>query len=291
LRVKLRAIALGLGFAVLATGTVLTQDSALGQRARFSAEADQLYLPRASALSAMSLGHHELAADLVFVRAIIYFGGQLSARSDFRWLENYLDTIVELDPSWRTPYKWAGVATMYNGREITNQSVMLSSHFLALGVKQFPSDWELPFMLGCNYLFELHGTAEEEAGWRRIGVEYIRHAALVGGGPSWLPLLAATILKREGDEQAAIKHLEEVYLSTTDAKTQAEVKNRLIALHAQIDFQQAEKEKRAFEAAWRTTAPYVSPDFFVLLGAAPEPRLDLPYLARNELLELPSGGE
>ena len=57
--------------------------------------------------------HHELAADLTFLRAIIYFGAQMKARGEYRWLDNYLDTIVALDPHWKTPYRWAGVAGTY----------------------------------------------------------------------------------------------------------------------------------------------------------------------------------
>jgi hypothetical protein len=287
--VTLRRVALAFAFCVLCAATVLTQDRALLRRAAFPAEQDQLYLPRPGALRAMSLGHHELAADLVFVRAIIYFGTQLARERDYRWLQNYLDTIVQLDPKWRTPYRWAGVATIYDGREITNESVLRSSHFLELGAKQFPDDWELTFMLACNYLFELKSDdPAEKAKWRRIGGEYLRHAALVGGAPAWVPLLAATVLRQQGDEAAAIKHLEEVYWSTTDEKTREEVRNRLVALHAKFDVAEAARQHAAFQDGWRKTVPYASPDFYAVLGPAPSPRLDPEFVARQELLELPT---
>jgi hypothetical protein len=283
-----RALLAGLAVAAVAL-TVLTNDAAVQRRSHFPPEADQLYLPRPSALKHMALGHHELAADLVLVRAIIYFGSQLSGERDYRWLDSYLDTILRLDPKWRTPYRWAGVATMYDGREITNEHVMQSSHFLQRGVEEFPDDWELPFMLGTNYLFELKtDNPAQRAEWRRIGGEYIRHAALVGGAPSWVPLLAATVLRQEGDEQAAIKHLEEVYASTTDEKTREEVRNRLIALHGKVDIQELERARVAFMSAWQSSAPYVPPDLFVVLGAPPSPRLDPAFLARSEVAELPS---
>jgi hypothetical protein len=287
-----RSLGVVLAGVALVTLTVVAQDAALRQRQGFGAEQDQLYLPRASALRALSLGHHELAADLVFIRAIVYFGGQFSAHGEHRWLENYLDTIVQLDPKWKTPYRWAGVSTMYDGREITNQSVRQSSHFLDLGVKQFPEDWELPFMLGCNWLFEMKPASDEERKtFRRIGGEYVRHAALVGGGPSWLPLLAATILKEEGDEEAAVKHLEQVYRSTTDEKTRQEVRNRLVSLHAKIDLEKVERDRLAFESAWKRALPYVPAELFVVVGPKSPPRLDLPYLKQNELVDLPANEE
>ena len=208
------------GVLLLLAALVVTQDWALRRRARFPAAEDVLYLPQPSALHAMSLGHDELAADLVFIRGLVYFGTQLEQQGEYRWLENYLDTITKLDPRWKTPFRWAGTATMYNGRPITNAAVMLSNHFLERGVQQFPDDWELPFMLGCNYLFEMKtDDPKQREEWRRIGGEWIRHAAIVGGAPAWVPLLAATIMRQEGRDEAAMRHLEEVYVSTQDERT------------------------------------------------------------------------
>src|SRR5260370_23921214 len=271
-----------MGVLLLIAATSLTHRRVLERRAHFSAEEDALYLPRPSALKVMSLGHHELVADLVFVRAIIYFGGQFHGKRDYRWLDNYLETILALDRRWKTPYRWAGVATMYDGRAITNESVARSTHFLEMRVEQFPSDWELPFMLGCNYLFELQSDdAAQRAKWQEQGADWVRHAALVGGAPSWVPLLAATIMRREGRDEAAIRHLEEVYRSTQDEKTREDVRNQLMALHAKVDFAKEDRERHRFENAWRRTLPYASPDFFVAAGERPSPRMDLEALAAN----------
>jgi hypothetical protein len=268
------------GVLLLLTAVVVTQNLALSERARFPAADDTLYLPRASALRAISLGHTELVADLVFIRALIYVGAELSNKGAQRWLENYLDTITKLDPSWKTPYRWAGVATMYNGRAITEADVRLSSHFLELGVRQFPDDWELPFMLACNYLFEMHPADEAQRNEnRKIGGQWIQHAALVGGAPSWVPLLAATIMRQEGEDEAALRHLETVYVSTQDERTRNEVRNRLISLHARIDLEKEARERKAFEQAWHKTLRYASPDLFVAIGPAAPPRMDVSALS------------
>jgi len=281
-----RRLSLAVASLVLVALTVLAQDATLRRRKRFPAESDQLYLPRPSALRTLSLGHHELAADLVFVRALVYFGTQLGSERNYRWLDNYLDTIVKLDPQWITPYRWAGVASIYDGRTITNASVMQSSHFLELGVKQFPDDWNLAFMLGCNYLFELHtDDPAQKAEWRRIGVTYIRHAALVGGAPPWVPLLAATVMREGGDQEAAVHHLEEVYLSTTDKATREEVRKRLLALASQVDLAQVEGARASFERRWLETVPYAPADFYLALGPAPPARMDWRYLVEPVPLE------
>jgi hypothetical protein len=274
------------GVVLLLTATLALQTAALGRRARFAAEKDILYLPRPAALRALSLGHSELAADLVFMRALVYFGGEMATTRQYEWLDNYLSTIIALDPTWKTPYRWAGVATMYNGRPIDNAAVGASSHFLEMGIRHFPSDWELPFMLGCNYLFELKtDNPAERSAWQRQGAEWVRHAAIVGGAPSWVPLLAATILKREGQDEAAVKHLEEVYRTTEDEETRVQVRNRLLSLKAKVDVERDERDRAAFETAWRRTLPYVPPDFFVIAGPRPSPRLDLDELGRHPVLQ------
>lgn len=268
------------GVLLLLLFTAHAQTAALARRAAFPAEGDALYLPRPSALAAMSLGHTELAADLVFLRAIAYFGSELAGTRNYQWLDNYLDTIVKLDPTWKMPYQWAGVATMYNGAKITNEAVMASSHFLALGVKQFPDDWNLSFMLGFNYFFELKTTdPAQKARWRRIGGEYVQRAALAGGAPSWVPLLAATIFEQEGEEEAAIRHLEQVYVTAQDPDVRQQVHNRLLSLHAKVDFDWISRAHERFTEEWQNTVPYASPDFFAVLGPAPGARLDWKSLA------------
>jgi hypothetical protein len=164
--------------------------------------------------------------------------------------------------------------------------VLLSSHFLQEGVKHFPADWELAFMLGCNYLFELRtDDPQKKEAWRRQGAEWIRHAAIVGGAPPWVPLLAATIMRKEGQEEAAVRHLEEVYLTTQDERTREEVKNRLVALKAKLDFAKEERERNAFLKAWKETLPYVPPDLFVIIGARPSPRMDTKFLAHDPIFD------
>jgi len=273
-----------LGLAVLATG--LGHRAATRQRAAMPSEDDLLFLPRPSAIAALSLGHHELAADLVYLRAVVYFGTEVTGRKDFRWLENFLQTTVDLDPRWKSPYRWAGVATMYNGTTITDEKVRASSHFLRLGIERFPRDWEMPFMLGCNLLFETKAKdPAEKARLTSEGAAWIRRAALVGGAPPWAALLAATILRKEGREDAALRHLEQVYYSTSDERTREEVRMRLVSLKAKIDFEREAKERANFEASWRSTLPYAPSDLFVLIGPAPSPTLDWRAMAAPPVLE------
>jgi hypothetical protein len=266
--------------------TALCHHRTLSRRDRFPAEEDILYLPKSSALKVMSLGHHELAATLVFVRALVYFGGELGTKDRrFTWLENYMDTMVSLDPQFEMAYKWAGSAFMYNGRTITNDMVERSNHFLERGIKHFPRSWQLPWMLGCNYLFEMRTTdPKQKKEWERIGGEWIRQAALIGSAPPWASLLAAQLMKKEGRDEVSMRYLEEVYLTTSDEKTKQEIRNRILFLKSKVEADRLERLGKDFNDRWEKTLPYAPPDLFVALGDPPSARMDPEFLARDEVL-------
>ena len=244
-------------------------------RSRIPPEDDILFVPSSEALRFLSLGQRELLADLVYLRAVIYFGNATLVTRSFGALVPLIETSIELDPHWKTPYRWGGTATMYNGLPITDVGILESNRFLRQGIAHFPDDWEMPFMLGCNLLFEMHPTDRaEKAKLTAEGASYIQRASLVGGSPPWAALLAATILRKEGLEDAAVRHLEQVYYSTTNETTRTEVRNRLLSLKTTIDFERVAKARADFEQRWRDTLPYVPEAMFVLVGTPGAARLD-----------------
>ena len=268
---SLAAVALFLSLAIATTGHLL----AARTRAKIPPEDDILFVPSSESLTFLSLGHRELLADLIYLRAVIFFGNATLVTKSFDGLVPMIESAIQLDPHWKTPYRWGGTATMYNGLPITPVGVLESNRFLREGVARFPDDWEMPFMLGCNLLFEMHSTeAAEKAKLTAEGASYIQRSSLVSGSPPWAALLAATILRKEGMEDAALRHLEQVYYSTTSEKTREEVRNRLLSLKTTIDFEREKKERAAFEARWRATLPFVPETMFVIMGAPAATRLD-----------------
>jgi hypothetical protein len=242
------------------------------------------FLPRTEVLRAASLGHPELMADLLFIRTLTYFGTQIEKVRNYDWLPGHLETIFELDPWFRGVYRFAGLATMYNGLPITNVEVGRSIHFLELGLARFPSDWEMAFMLGCNYLFELKTEdPTDRARFRRVGADWIRRAA-VSGGPGWLPGLAATVMSREGRTEAALRYLEEAYLTAPDERAREEI-GRMLMARREKSMAALQAARDRFIAAWRQALPYAPADLYVLIGDPPPPRLDWRFLARSGAVE------
>jgi hypothetical protein len=252
---------------------------------RLPPEQELLLLPRPGVLRLASLGHTELLADLVWVREVLYFGDELSRQGDFRWMEHYLAAVVTLDPHFRRAYTWGGIALIYNGRSATNGMVQASNALLERGLQAFPDDWELNFMLGANYLHELKtADPKQKRAWKLRGAEHMRRAALSGKGPPYLPVLVATVLSRDGDTDAAVRHLEEILLTTEDEAVRTQVRNKLKHLQAR-SLGAMERAREAFKQRWQRELPYVHADMFVILGDRPQPvpvkELAIPELMRT----------
>ncbi len=200
-------------------------------RSSFPDAADIYYLPSSKTLKAMSLGHREALADLIWLEALLYFGDKVKGDRRYEYLWRFLDTTLDLDPFHRRVYLWAGAVSMYNLNRIDNEAVRRSIHYLERGHQAFPKDWQILFSLASNYLHELHSTdPKQEAQWRRIGADYLWKAADIGGGPSYLHSLAAKVWSEQGRWEVAYRRLRAVYLSTDNPKIRESVRRRMVQL-------------------------------------------------------------
>jgi len=238
------------------------------------AEEESVYLPPVPVLRALGLGRNTFVADVVFLRAISYFAVHFVGDREFRWLDSLVDAVLELDPEFRKAYAWAATVVMYGGR-IDNTSVRASNRLLERALEHFPDDWEFHLQLGTNYYFELR-THNDEQGreWKRIGAAHIESASNLPGAPDWLPLTVATMHKRTGQQELAIRHLEEVYLRTSDENLREQLAAHLTILKSRHAIETLEVERKRFSEAWQASYPYVPGDLFLLLGERPSRRLE-----------------
>ena len=68
---------------------------------RFSVSAPEqepLYLPAIEKVKLVTLGFDNLASDLLWFNTINYFGKQIQAHKDFRWLSHMCSLVTDLDP-------------------------------------------------------------------------------------------------------------------------------------------------------------------------------------------------
>jgi hypothetical protein len=263
-------LGLVVGLVGLGTLTFLCLAHTTRLRDTWPPEADTFYLPPSSALRVASLRHNELLADLIHARANVYFGTQLHARVPTKWLVQYLDAAMNLDPKFQRLYLAGAAMLIYNGQRITPDMVLAAIHVLERGRKAFPFEWEFPFQIGFNLLFELPQDAGEDdprvPGWRQQGVEMLRQSALYEGIPYFVPNLVARMLTKSGADDLAIRHLEQAYAVATNPEARTQIRNKLFGLRGKQFSEQLEENLRVYRSMIEERFPDAPEAFSLVVG-------------------------
>lgn len=260
--------------AALAAGAEWARRRAFAEREAWPPEADTRYLPPSAALRVASLGHHELAADLVAARTNIYFGEQMETKGAQLWLNWYLNTIVDLDPHFEPIYLRGAAMLTYSMGEVRADNLLAATQLLRRGVEAFPNAWELYFQLGFNLYFELPQFLkgdERTAAWRKEGIEMLRKATLFDDAPSWMANLVAGMLTQDGQQELAIKHLEQIYAVTSDPEARTHIEGKMNQLKGQHYAATFAKRAKRLERLVQTRFPYAPEAFSLLVGQRFEP--------------------
>src|SRR5262249_40278271 len=110
------------------------------------------YAPSKASAPFISLGYHELAADVLFVRLRAHFGGVQDTGARMRSL---CEAIVALDPKEHYTYEFCARA-MTLAREGVDQSIFWRAiGLLETGIKEFPNEWRFPNLAGQIYTQDL----------------------------------------------------------------------------------------------------------------------------------------
>ena len=163
-----------------------------------SEEVDRrVFVPSPEAMKVASLGWGMVAADLLWVRAVLLFVDFLAAeeQEDAVWTRTVIKTVGVLDPQWRTPFFYGGgMLRLLNDLEGSDEIFMD-------GMRSFPDDAYFPFSLAMNaYLF--HQDMER-------AVEYLDKASRMASAPKWYRSAAAEFLNRSGQRKTALLYLKE----------------------------------------------------------------------------------
>jgi len=278
-------VTLAAASAVVAGGTGGALHRALALRATWPPELDTLVVPRAALLRLLSLGHAEMASDLVAARANVYFGTQVASRGEHRMLEAALTTAIDLDPRFHRLYGRGAAMLVYTGKAFSVDALERANVLLERGERVFPGDWELPFQHGFNLMFELPRLAGEDdprvAEWRQRGVEALREAATLDGAPTWLPNLAARMLTKEAGQELAIHHLEQAYAVTSNEEMRTEIARELTALRGARAASELRAGATELARAIAERYPYAPEAFSVVAGPRAGRAVDLDALLRR----------
>jgi hypothetical protein len=187
-----------------------------------------------------------------------------------KWLAQYLDAAIDLDPQFQRLYLAGAAMMIYNGQKISPDMVLAAIHVLQRGRQAFPFEWEFPFQIGFNFLFELPQDAGEDdarvPSWRQQGVEILRQAALYEGIPYFIPNLVARMLTKNGGDDLAIRHLEQSYAVATNPEARVQIRNKLFALRGQLFSAQLEESLHVFTRMIEERFPEAPEAFSLVAG-------------------------
>ena len=231
---------------------------------------DVYYLPPTSWLKPLSLGFHDALADLIWMRALVYFGDEIMHHGTVAHAFDYTEAMIELAPDMRPAYSWIATSGLYHsGGTITAADAERVASILERGLRVFPDDGELEWELGATYSYELPPLLTDEAARVRAkarGLPHLQRAARLGAGPPWLALSNATQLIRLGQAERALAHLEEMYATVTDEDARAEMAARIAQLRSDAYAEAFERANREAEASRLRDYPYLSPTMFLFVG-------------------------
>jgi len=212
-------------FSLALVGSVL---AARGLEARGGASRvsdDSLYLPSATFLRYASLGYRTMLADLVWIRATQYFGGQLlevreEREKKFGHLFPLLELTVSLDPQFMEAYRFGGLLLHVVRR---NQEAIA---LYEKGYAANPDRWENPHDLGRLYYLDLKDY-EKALHWWKI-------ASNLPGRPDYVPRFVPLLYLETGQREIAIELWLEMYRATDNEWLRGVIRGRLEKLGVEI---------------------------------------------------------
>jgi len=265
--VRIVAVAAMLG---IVTGVWSLRSLAMGQYLETQTYEDIYYLPPPEWLQVMSLGHQRALADLIWLRALVYFGDEFANQGAVKHVFNYGESMLALDPDFRRVYRWVGVAGVYAPAGISTEFIRRSIDVLRHGAERFPSDGQLAWDVAATITYELlPHLSKDDPDRERFeveGNEYMMAAARLGAGPPWLVLTNATSLRKLGEKDRALRHLEEMYALIRDPKVRAQIEIRLSQLRNEAYAEAFRSANEEFEQRRLAEFPYMPSALYFFVG-------------------------
>ncbi len=270
----------GRGETLLAVGVMLAAVALVGvSRSRLAARfhelavgSDVYALPSPDRAAVLSLGWRSALADLLFSHVLVSYGIHIQEKRRFEFAANYLDTVVELDPKFRAPYRYADTILTLGSVKPRAEDWNRARRLLERGMQEFPFDAELWTQAGQFMAYLAPGSLEDDATkqeWRIEGARRMARACELIGLNENVPfhcITAATILSKAGEREATIQFLERV-LTVVDNEDVRGI--ALSYLQKTVDDSVRDRvqwRSERFIDVWRSDLSYVSKEALLVAG-------------------------
>ncbi|MFB3896854.1 MAG: hypothetical protein ACE14V_11200 [bacterium] len=175
-----------------------------------------LYLPSGKYIKVAVLGFDNFFADLLWLRAIQYFGGHFMGDKNYAMLDRIFEVITTLQPSFVDVYRFAAMALgeeAHKYKETTN--------LLWKGINSNPQSWEIPYDLG---FFLLYTVRDYDQAVKAYSIATTRP-----GCPDFVQRIIPYIYSESGRTEIAKARWKEIYDNANDDMTR-EIADRNIRL-------------------------------------------------------------
>lgn len=219
-----------------------------------------LSLPPGEVLRKMVLGYHSLAADLLFIRANIYWGEHMTTDEQIPWISSFIDILMELDPDFKAVYFWGDLATIFYKREIDyvpKKLIERANQILETGMQRFPDDYRFPMRIGYNLHYEL--------GEGLSAMPYFARAAMLPGAPEKIRNSLVALHTRKKEHEVAKEILKEMYMETQDTALGDVIRDSFNLLLTPEERKQLILYKKSLTNEWAACCKYLSFDTFLLV--------------------------
>jgi hypothetical protein len=233
---------------------------------------DTYFVPPPFWLGVFSLGYREALADLLWMRMLVYFGEEAIQKGPTRYLYDYADAVLSLDPYFIRAYRWIAITGAYRPKNRGRVDIDKAVSYLERASALAPDDGLVAWDLGAFYQYELLPLLKDEgerAECKRKAVEQMRVAVLRGAAPSWATLSTAGQLERMGRREQQITFLQEAYTQASSAEDRAAIASQLAYLKSASFAEAFQRELAQAEEQRARSFPYLDLELFLQVGAKP----------------------
>ncbi len=207
------------------------------QRPAMVRAAELAYLPKGEYLRVAVLGYRQMAADLIWLKAVQHFGERKQTTEGYLWAYHAVDVLTDLDPKFAFAYQASGIV-LGVWANLPRESIAL----LTKGMRHNPEVWQLPFYVGYDYFYEVHDPVQ--------AAKYLRIASELPGAPTYLPKLAARMMVEAGDPDAALEFLQRLYQQLQDERLRESLVQRMKEVVAERDIRFLEEGVRRYKSRY-----------------------------------------
>ena len=177
-----------------------------------------LYLPSGTFLKGAALGYDEILEDLLWIKAVGYFGGHARTDRNYTWLAHLLDVVTTLDPLYQYPYEFGGVILAAEVGDVDKSIALLKKGMKNVSIGD-PRYWYFPFFLAYDYMYHKNDYI--------TAAHYLEQATKFPQSPTYLPRLVARLYANADSPEVAVTFLQEMIKATEKQDLRDRLKERL----------------------------------------------------------------